>query len=70
MYRGIKEIVNKEIVIELFNKEIVIEKLFDKILSRSEKVKTTTHLSENQKPKLQHREKQENYLKPFGKPSK
>ena len=47
---------------ELHNKQIIIEKLLDNISSNSGKVKTVKHLSENQKQKVRHQEKQQEKL--------
>ena len=47
---------------ELHNKQIIIEKILGNISSNSDKVKTVKHLSENQKQKVQHQEKQQEKL--------
>ena len=44
---------------ELHNKQIITEKLLANIPSNSDKVKTVKHLSESQKQKVQHQEKQQ-----------
>ena len=44
---------------KLHNKQIIIEKLLDNISSNTDKVKTVKHLSENQKQKVYHHEKQQ-----------
>ena len=47
---------------ELQNKQIIIEKLLGNIPSNNDKVKTVKHLSENQKQKVEHQEKQQEKL--------
>ena len=47
---------------ELHNQQIIIEKLMDNIPSKIGKVETVKHLSENQKQKVQHQEKQQEKL--------
>ena len=48
--------------------QIIIENVLGNIPPKSEKVKTVKHVSENQKQKVQHQEKQQE--KPLDKPSR
>ena len=53
---------NSSFLQELHKKQIIIEKLLDNMPSNNDKVKTVKHLSENQKQKIQHQEKQQDYV--------